>query len=208
MTAMTRLLMFLVLAPFLLSGCSALTALEDASQPLEIYDLRTPQLPKSVSRRQLEIVILEPTSSGVLATERIMIRPAPLKAQYLPGVRWADTAPVLVQTLMVRNLTEIGAFGSVGRNPVGTRADYTVLSELTDFQAETTDGGNDAVVRTRLVVRLVRESDSRVVATRAFEASVTAGSTDPDRIAAAFDLATSGLLTEFASWIVGRASSS
>lgn len=202
MTVTMRLLNLCLLLPLTLSGCTAISALEDASNPLEIYELRTPQLPRSASRRDLEIVVQEPSASGALATERIMIRPAPLQAQYLPGVRWSDTAPVMLQTLIVRSLTESGAFGSVGRSPVGTIADFTVLSELTDFQAETLDDGRKAVIRTRLIVRLVRESDRKTVGTRAFSVVANAGATDPNTIAAAFDQATSRLLAETASWLV------
>jgi cholesterol transport system auxiliary component len=208
MTVMMRLLKFLVPFFLMLPGCTALTALDEASTPLEIYELQTPDLPRSAARRPVELVVLEPTASGALATERIMIRPAPLKAQYLPGVRWADSATVLLQTLMVRSLTEIGAFRSVGRNPVGTVSDFTILSELTDFQADTVDDGDRAVVRTRLVVRLIRESDSTVIATKAFAVSEIAEATDADTLTAAFNRATSRLLAEVAAWVVQRTSSS
>ncbi|MDK3074693.1 ABC-type transport auxiliary lipoprotein family protein [Sedimentitalea sp. JM2-8] len=204
MNVKMRLPTLCLLLPLALSGCSALTALGDASQPLEIYELRTPEVPRSASRRAVELVVQAPAASGALATDRIMIRPAPLQAQYLPGVRWADTAPVMIQTLLVRGLTETGRFASVGRSPVGPISDFTVLGELTDFQAETVADGRASVIRVRLVLRLVRESDSRVVATRAFAVTENTASTDPDALAAAFDGATSQLLAEAVSWIVAR----
>ena len=208
MTAKLRLLFLPLVLPLALAGCTALSALEEASQPLEIYELRTPQLPRTASRGNIEIVVAEPAASGALATERIMIRPAPLQAQYLPGVRWADMAPVMVQTLMVRSFAETGAFGSVGRGPIGTVADFTVLSELTDFQAETTDDGSAAIIRVRLVIRLVRESDAKVLDTRAFAVSAKATSTDANTVVAAFDVATSRLLEEIVPWIARRAATS
>jgi cholesterol transport system auxiliary component len=133
-----------------------------------------------------------------------MIRPAPLQAQYLPGVRWADTAPVMVQTLMVRSLAETGTFGSVGRGPVGTVPDFTALSELTDFQAETTEDARTATVRVRVVMRLVRESDAKVVATRTFSIATTAGSTDTKSIVVAFDESVSRLLPAMVSWLASN----
>lgn len=204
MIAKMRLPILCLVLPLALSGCSAISALGDASQPLEIYELRTPQVPLSASRRGVELVVQAPAASGALATDRIMIRPAPLQAQYLPGVRWADTAPVMVQTLLVRTLTETGRFASVGRSPVGPVPDFTLLGELTDFQAELAGDKVAPVIRARLVLRLVRESDSRVVATRAFTVTENAASTDPDALAAAFDRATSQLLTEAVSWTVAR----
>ena len=187
-----------------LSGCSALSALDEASKPLEVYELTTPAVRPSGARRNVELVVEEPAASGALATERIMVRPAPLQAQYLPGVRWADTAPVMLQTLMVRSLTETGSFSSVGRRPLGTLADYTVLSELTDFQAETTGEAGQATVRIRMSFRLVRENDARVVASRTLTATDAATSTEVDAIATAFDRATTRLLTEAVPWIIAN----
>jgi cholesterol transport system auxiliary component len=204
MIAKMRLLILCLVLPLALSGCSAISALGDASQPLEIYELRTPQVPLSASRRGVELVVQAPAASGALATDRIMIQPAPLQAQYLPGVRWADTAPVMIQTLLVRALTETERFASVGRSPVGPVPDFTLLGELTDFQAESAGDKVAPVIRARLVLRLVRESDSRVVATRAFTVTENAASTDPDALAAAFDRATSQLLAEAVSWTVAR----
>lgn len=189
----------------LLPGCSAISALDAASQPLEIYELRTPQDVPAVSRRNIEVVVEEPAASGALATERIMIKPSPLQAQYLPGVRWADNAPVMLQTLIVRSLTESGAFASVGRRPVGTIPDVSVLSELTDFQAELSEETGTAVVRQRLIVRLVRESDERVVATRIFSEAEASPTTDEADLIAAFDRASARLLGEATTWIASNA---
>lgn len=199
-----------LILPFLflpmLAGCTALSALGEASQALEIYELRTPVTQSSTARpRAIELIVEEPVASGALASERIMIRPTPLQAQYLPGVRWADTAPVMVQTLLVRSLTETGALSSVGRRPVGTTADFAVLGELTDFQAETDSDGDISSVRIRLVLRIVREDDARVVATRSFVASEAATATDADSIVAAFDRANATLLSEIVPWILARA---
>ena len=199
-----KLPLFLLL-PLLLPACSALSALGDASQPLDIYELRTPVLRQAATRRPVELVVEEPQASGTLTTERILIRPTPFEAQYLPGIRWADTAPVMMQTLLVRSLTETGALGSVGRRPVGTIGDYAVLSELTDFQAETAEDGKSALVRARMILRLVRERDAQVIATRTFEVSEPVASTDPQPVVATFDRVTTRLLADMAGWIVERA---
>lgn len=204
MTATLRLILPLLALP-LLAGCSAISALGEASQPLEIYELQTPPVPQVAARqRSVELVVEEPIASGALATERIMIRPAPLQAQYLPGVRWADTAPVMLQTLIVRSLTETGALNSVGRRPVGTIADYAVLGELTDFQAEPAVEGDSATVRLRLVLRVVRESNARVIATRSFAVTEPADGTDADSVVAAFNRACTSLLSEIVPWILAR----
>ncbi len=204
MTAILRLVLPFLVVP-MLGGCSAISALGDASRPLQIYQLQTPAIqPTGGSRRTIELVVEEPVTGGALATDRIMIRPTPLQAQYLPEVRWADTAPVMLQTLMVRSLMDTGAWSSVGRRPVGSQADFAILSELTDFQAEPVTEGDFTTVRIRLVARLVRESDARVIATRTFTATETVAATDTGNIIAAFDRTTATLLTEMVSWVMAR----
>ncbi|SHG78600.1 ABC-type transport auxiliary lipoprotein family protein [Marivita hallyeonensis] len=188
-----------------LSGCGALTALGQASRPLEVYELSTPTIAAGGPRRNIELVVEEPIASGTLDVERIMIRPAPLQAQYLPDIRWADTAPVMVQTLLVRSLAQTNRLSSVGRRPIGTVADFAVLSELTAFQAETLDATGTATVNVQLAMRLVRERDSRVVAARTFATSEPALSNNADDIVAAFDRATSRMITESVSWVLENA---
>lgn len=204
---MRRYLMLSVL-PLLVAGCGAISSLDEASQPLDVYELQTPPIPRAGVSRNVEIVVEEPLTSGALATERIMIQPSPLQAKYLPGVRWGDTAPVMLQTLLVRSLMETRAFGSVGRRPVGSVGDYALLSELTDFQAQTTADAENAVVRIRLVFRLVRESDAKVIATRAFVVTEAAGGTDAASVVAAFNRANATLLSGAVSWIVASTSAS
>ena len=89
-----------------LGGCSAISALSDASVPLDVYDLRAPDdIPATRGAPlPLTVTIETPTTGGALQTDRIMIRPDPFQAQYLPEVRWSEETPQLVQTLMVRSL--------------------------------------------------------------------------------------------------------
>lgn len=205
MTQKLRLTLAMLLLPLALGGCTALSALGEASQPLEIYELRAAAPEQTAARRRnLELVVEEPVATGALATERIMIQPGALQVQYLPGVRWADPAPAMLQTLLLRSLAETGALASVGRRPVGSRGDFAMLSELTDFQAETRDDRDGASISVRLMVRIVREGDARVVATRTFAAREEAMATDADTIVAAFDRATARLLSEIVPWILER----
>ena len=196
-------LLLAIVACLALPGCTAISALDDASKALQVFELGVPNIATpNVQRRRVELVVEEPRASSALATERVMIRPGPLRAQYLPGVRWADTAPVMLQTLIVRSLVETGALGSVGRRPIAARADFSLLSELTDFQAETTPDTAGATIRVRLMVRLVRERNASVVASRIFSVSELAASTEPSLVVAALDRASGALLSEMVPWLL------
>jgi cholesterol transport system auxiliary component len=115
----------------LLASCGTLSAIGDATTPLDVLMLEPPDdLPVRQGRPlQRDIIVEEPTASGALATERIMIRPGAFQAPYLPGVRWSDPAPVMVQTLMLRALDATGAFQYVGRRPLGPGGDFAIVTE-------------------------------------------------------------------------------
>ena len=86
-----------------LSGCAALTSVNDASVELDAYTL-APLAVVETPARSVHLVVQLPTSAGALATDRILIKPSALQAQYLPDGRWTDPAPVLVQTLLLASL--------------------------------------------------------------------------------------------------------
>lgn len=186
-----------------LSGCSAISALNDVTVPLEVYELRAPTGIEANQRRQLQrdVIIELPTTSGALATDRIMIRPNQLQAQYLPGVKWSDPTPVMVQTLMLRAVEATGAVRYIGRQPLASRGDFAVVSELVDFQAELAADGETANTQLKLIVRVIRESDARIIASKTFVASGLAPTTETPVVVEAINVAAMVLFSEFAQWL-------
>ncbi|QCO55005.1 hypothetical protein EOK75_03905 [Pseudorhodobacter turbinis] len=187
----------------LLPGCSAISVLSGAATPLDAYDLNAPASPpqaRSTSARQ--VVVELPTAPGALATDRILIRPHPLQAAYLPEAKWTEETPTMLQTLMVRSLEDSNAFRFVGRRPLGASGDYALLSELTDFQAETTADGKAATIRLRLTARLVREDDARVLSSRSFTSSANVASTETLALVEGFNTANQAMLSEVTQWVL------
>lgn len=193
-----------LLAISVMPGCSALSAIGDATTPLEVYELRAPSgIARSSGRALARDVIVEiPTTTGALETDRIMIRPNRLQAQYLPDVRWGEPTPVMVQTLILRSLEATGAVRFVGRKPLGPSGDYAILTEVIDFQAEVGDDPDTAVVRLNLVSRIVREEDASILSTRSFSSSAQAASLDTLDVVEAFDTASVALFPEHAAWVL------
>ena len=191
-------------ALFLVAGLGGCGGLFGGGPALDAFELRAPATAPVASRTLARDVVVEvPEAGPALDIDRIMIRPNPLQTQYLPGARWTGNAPVMVQGLMVRTLQDANAFRYVGRRPLGPGADFALVSELTDFQAETTADG--ARVRLRMVARLVRESDASVVASRTFQ---TTAPVDPGMgtltVVEGFDTAAGALLAELSSWVLAQ----
>lgn len=201
---MTMLRPLALLALILLPGCSALSALSSATEVLDVYELRAPDnIAEAPRRSRLNVTVEEPTTTGALLTDRIMIKPSDLQAQYLPGARWGEEVPVMMQSLMLRALQATDGLAYVGREPLGLSGDVAIVSDIIDFQAREVPGTETAIVTLRVSVQLVREQDVAILASRTFVAEAQSAGLDNAQIVAAFDQASDALLVEFADWVVG-----
>lgn len=196
-----KILFSAAIALALLSGCSAISAIGDAATPLDVYDLQPAPASQVATRASSREVIVElPSTGGALETDRILIRPTPLQAQYLPDARWSAPTPEFVQTLVLRSLENRGALRYVGRRPVGPGGDFALVAELTDWQIELTEAA--PIARVGLTLRLVRESDARILGSRSFAGAAPASSTETLDLVQALDAAAGPMLAEITDWVV------
>ncbi|MGB3279644.1 MAG: ABC-type transport auxiliary lipoprotein family protein [Pseudorhodobacter sp.] len=187
----------------LLPGCSALSALSGAATPLDAYDLAAPtEAPEARRSSARQLVVELPTAPGALSNDRILIRPHPLQAAYLPDAKWAEEVPIMLQTLLVRTFEDSNGFRYVGRRPLGVSGDYALLTELTDFQAEAAADGKTATIRLRLTARLVREDDAAVLSSRSFTNSADVASTETLDLVEGFNRANQALLADVSNWVL------
>ncbi len=194
-----RLAAALLVLTLTLPGCAALRALE-GEPDRDVFELRPPSdVPRSCGRGRLaELVIEPPKARGTLDTDRIMVRPNELQTQYLPDARWGDTVPVTLQTLLVRGFGVYDAFTHVGRAPLGTAGDYSLISEINDFNAEV--AGKGAIIKLTVDAQMVREMDARVVARGHFAATAQAPTTRTADLVPAFDAAGQQLVAQMTDW--------
>lgn len=186
-----------------LSGCSALSALSGASEPIDAYDLSAASAPVVARRTTLRQLVVEiPTAPGALNNDRILIRPNPLQAAYLPDGKWAEDVPVMVQTLLVRSFEDSNAFRYVGRRPLGTSGDYALITDLTDFQAEAHPDGQTATIRLRLTAHIVREDDAAILSSRSFTSGAEVASTETRPLVEGFNQANQILLADITEWVL------
>ncbi|MBK5926909.1 ABC-type transport auxiliary lipoprotein family protein [Rhodobaculum claviforme] len=200
MTLPRPALPFMLLAALSLAGCGGLLG---SSPALDAYELRAPaQAPAAARSLARDVVVEVPEAGPAIAIDRILIRPNPVQAQYLPGARWIGDAPVMVQGMLVRTLQDANAFRYVGRRPLGPGADFALVSELTDFQAEQVADGTR--VRVRLSVQLVREQDAAVIASRTFQTTAPVDSLATLDVVRGFNAASDTVLREVSAWVLGR----
>ncbi len=186
-----------------LSGCSAISALNSAAQPLDTY-LLSPPAGSSVGRRSARtLVVVRPEAPAAIATDRIMVRSGPSAISYLPDARWADELPLVLQSLLVRSISETGRIGYVGKSDGGPVPDRALLVRLDTFEiVAQADGTFTALVAMTLTV--LDDKSQRVVATRNFSQITPVPNDSAAAIVAAFQTSLDVLLPAVADWAVGN----
>lgn len=184
-----------------LLGCSTLSAVSRASEPLDTYTLSPLEPADARAGGSRHLVVELPTAGGELSTDRILIKPSPTQAQYLPGARWSEPTPALVQTLLITSFLNRGGFRLVGRVGAGLRPDHTLMTEILAFQAEVTGPDRtSAQVRILMQMTLIRESDRAIAGTRRFAGSTSVTSDSTVALVAAIDAAMQQLLGDAVGW--------
>ena len=188
---------------FSLGGCSAITSLNSASDPLEIYDLRPATGSTSGRRTSRTLLIARPQASAALATDRIMIRTDPVSIAYLPDASWSDELPLVFQSLLVRSISQTGRIGYVGRSDAGPVPDKALLVRLDAFEVKAM-GENVFDVQVEVHLTILNDRDQRVVASRGFAQSAQTSDTTAKSVVGGFQKVLDDLLPVMSDWIIQR----
>jgi cholesterol transport system auxiliary component len=190
-----------VAACLAVGACAA--ALELARpDPPRLYDL-TPKstfaddLPEVDARLSVEV----PTATAGLNTAQIALRPTPTTLEYYARARWIDVVPVMVQNLLLESLDNAARLDVFGRDVVGVRAEYALLTNIREFQAEYGETGPPRV-RVRLQARLVRLPRRTSIAATSEGFTVAAEDRSLQAIVAAFDEGLGKALRRVVEWTV------
>lgn len=185
-----------------LAACASFLELATGAPP-QLYQL-TPKstfagdLPEVDARVSIEV----PTATTGLNTARIALRPTPTTLEYYAGATWIDVVPVMVQNLLIESFDNADRLDVLGREVVGVRADYGLLTHIREFQAEYRDDGGPPQIRVRLQARLIRLPRRTSLASTSFEAVVRAADASLPAIVRAYDEAFGSVVKRLVEWTV------
>lgn len=188
---------------FLVAGCSV--ELPGSQPPPRLFSLTpkntfAPDLPAA----QWQLAVESPIAEAGLNTARVALRRTPLTLEYFERASWIDTAPHMVQTLLVQSFENSGRIVAVARQSVSLRADYSLITELREFQAEYGDAPTpDAHVR--ITAKLVKMPQRTIIATTSAEYRIRAEGTALDDIMTAFDESLGKTLKRIVEWTLRTA---
>jgi len=180
-----------------LLGCADI--LPGQTPPPTLYRL-TPKstFPEGMPTVSWQLVLSPPDADAALDTTRIALMQEPTRIQYYAASGWTDTAPSMVQTLLLESFENSDKIIAVGRRTVGLRADYELRTELREFQAEYYSGKIE--IRVTINAKLIRAAERAIVGSISFEATAVAPQDDLMVIVQAFDDALGSVLKRLVDW--------
>jgi len=192
----------------LLAWLPSCTSLFELPGPVpDLYNL-TPKstYPESLPEVDWQLVIEEPIASGGLDSSRIALRPSSTELKYFADSRWTERAPKMVQTLLIESFENTHKIIAVGRQSLGLRSDFNLKIEMREFQAEYFPSNEDAKVRIRINVKIVKQPRREIVASQSFEEIVSFNNDSKMHdIINAFDQATGRVFKHIVMWTLTTA---
>jgi len=133
------------------------------------------------------ITVARPRSVSSLDTDRIAVTTPGHGFDYLAGARWADTAPQMVQQLLVDTLVAEGRFATAVAAPSRVPTDLLLEVELRRFEAVYASVGEPPRILVQLQANLVDVRRGTRVASFDSRAEATATRNDRTAVVAAFE---------------------
>lgn len=147
-----------------------------------------------------------PTAARMLDSSRIAVSPVPGELQVYKNAMWARTPPEMLEDGVLRALEDSGKIPAVARQGSGIGADYRLVMDLRDFQADYAGAALPSAV-IEVSVKLLHANDQSVVDSRSFRQAQPAAGTDVALVADAFAQALRATSREIAGWalVAGQA---
>ena len=148
-----------------------------------------------------QILIPEPAALQSLNTANIAVAPSPNTLSYYEKVAWEDTAPKVFQRVMLATFQNSGRVKATGLPGQSLLINYQIVTELRAFQAETFDADR---ARVEVAVKLLNDSNGRVLDSRTFEATVPLAGDGPDSASLGLETASRAVAAEVLQWTLSR----
>ena len=144
--------------------------------------------------------IQRPVADQMRDSDRVLVRRTPSRLQVYPGAAWLDSVPEMLQSLMIRALTDAERFEGIGRSG-GLRARYRLVTEVRHFEA-VDDGSANLSVDLVIQASLVHQRSSRQVASHTFRHSARSRGTEIGPLIEAWEGALNEFLADLTLWIL------
>jgi cholesterol transport system auxiliary component len=187
----------IMFAVFVLAGCGSL--LGPSNPPAQIYRLN-PDVVLQPDEPPVawQLAVARPDATQTLDTDRIaLLRGAAM--DFYADAQWNDTAPRLVQSLLVQAFDKSGRVQAAPRDSASLRADMTLATELRDFEAQydTAEAPPQTVID---IEAKLLDPRGQVIVSLNSRQTARASQNSVASVVAAFDQAMAAALSQIVSW--------
>ena len=190
----------LVAAMFLtvwLAGCGSL--LGPSNPPAQIYRLNPQFAVQQVGQPVAwQLAVARPDTTQTLDTDRIALLRGSV-IDYYADAQWNDSAPRLVQSLLIQAFDKSGRVQAATRDSASLRADLTLATELRDFEAQYDSADAAPLVVIDLQAKLL-DQRGQVIASVDSRQTTRASQNNVASVVEAFDQATAATLSQIVGW--------
>ncbi len=166
-----------------------------------VFDLSAPA--KFLVRRKSKDIILtipKPTALKSLERSSIVVKTSKNQVALLPGVKWSDRLPRLLQSRLVETFEKVRAVGAVSTGRDQISSNFGLLVNIRSFQINADGSSGNAVVA--LYVKLIHKGSGRVVSQRLFRSSNHVNIKDSSEGAAGLNRSFQSVARKIVRWVV------
>jgi len=173
--------------------------------PKSTYDEDVPSV-------EWQLLVDKPVAKAGVDTSRIALRHSAIQFDYFGDAAWMDTAPGMVQALLVESFENSGRIIGVSRFAIGVKSDFVLTTELRHFWAEyqgpkPVEGPNARQrnkeapkVRVSVIAKLIQMPRRDIIASQRFDTLIEAKGPEMLSIVEAFDEAIGKVMKRLVTW--------
>ena len=188
----------LALASTFLGGC--VSVLPTPIIPSALISLPADRAVAPADPLQADVAVFMPEASRAFANADIAVRDGQ-ELIYLSDVRWADSAPALLQGAVVSTLSKSGGPGKAAPGQLGARTDYDLRWIVVDLST----GKGAAPVRVEVQASLMDSGTRRMIAQQTFSAEGSPPDASARGRAAALAVASQNVADQVAAFVAKTA---
>lgn len=186
-------------AALVFSGMMTACTVFPRPEPPRVMDFPVPKsLQKSDTTRPQSLRIDTPFASEPFNSTRILSKPEPWEFQVYGGVRWRDTAPVILRDMLTGAFRANAGYRDVAMDTGPGNTDLTLATEITDFHS--ISYGESTRVTIAVHGQLINNRSRAILCSDSFIVSAPAEDRSIEAVVQAFGSAGEDLADQVIKW--------
>ena len=197
----SRRLFLITSSSLTLAACGSLDKLIGPPDAPQMYALR-PSPPQAAPGGKVgwALSIAKPDAADNLDSSRIALTHGDTQFDYYANAVWPDHLTDLVQTALLAGFEASGRVDSVSREEDTLHADYTLLTDLRDFEARYATPNGVPTAAVTIVARMADAHSRKSVASLTVALNEPASANSVDAAVQAFDVALGKAVAQIVQW--------